>query len=167
MDKPMKISAAGRTWIAKWESTILYAYDDFNEQRVPLGGHARGTLTIGTGHTSAAGPPHVSPGMVITPFEADRIFAADLGPVEHEVARLIRPQLDQAQFDAVAGFEYNTGWLAHPHCSLTNALNAGKMGLAAEDFALYNKSKGRVMRGLVRRRHAEMVLFTTGKYVGP
>lgn len=163
----MKFSPEGVKFIGSWEALFLAAYDDATEKVVAPGGAVLGVLTIGRGHTTAAGPPIVVRGMTITEQYATDILARDLGAVEQEVARYIKPDLSQFQFDAVGSFQYNTGWLGHPHCSLTDALNAGRYDVAAADFALYDRASGRVMRGLVRRRHAEADIFTKGIYTGP
>lgn len=157
----MKTSPNGRKFIQGFEGTILQAYDDYNDKVVPVGGTVHGVLTIGTGHTSAAGLPNVVPGMTITLAEADQILAADLVRVEGEVLRYINVPLNQNQFDALVSFQFNTGWLGHTGCSLRNALNAGNYNLAASDFMLYDRASGRELPGLRRRRLAERALFLT------
>lgn len=162
----MQTSDKGRRFIASYEGLFLSAYDDANEHVVPLNGRVIGTLTIGYGHTSVAGPPKVHVGQTITEAEADAILKADIATVEREVGHYITAPLSQQQFDALVSFQFNTGWLAHPHCSLTTALNAGSYGVAAADFALYDRASGRVMAGLARRRKAEHDIFVSGNYVG-
>ena len=145
----MKTSANGRAFIEAFEGLSLKAYWD-----------ATGDVwTIGYGHTSVAGPPRVYRGMVITKDEADQILAADLASVEIEVSHFIKPTLTQYQFDPLVSFQFNTGWLGKSTCSLTKAINAGNLKLADEDFMLYDESGGRVMPGLIRRRHGEAVMF--------
>ena len=87
------------------------------------------------------------------------MFQSDLAVAENAVRRSVQFPLNQNQFDALVSFQFNTGWLAHPHCSLLNALNAGNYRLADEDFMLYDRSQGKVLAGLDRRRAAEMALF--------
>ena len=157
----MQTGAKGLALIKSFEGCILQSYDDFNDHIVNLGDRVRGTLTIGWGHTTAAGPPIVIAGMTITQDDADQILATDLKPVEIEVARYITAPLNQNQFDALVSFQFNTGWLAHPGCSLTRALNAGNYALADADFSLYDMASGRVLLGLQRRRKAEADLFNT------
>lgn len=160
----MKTSAAGRAFIESFEGLILQAYDDATDHIVPAGGKARGTLTIGYGHTTAAGYPAVTVGQTITKDQADAILANDLSAVEIEVARYITAPLSQQQFDALVSFQFNTGWLAHPNCSLTKAVNAKNYALGANDFALYDEASGRVLPGLARRRAAERNMFLNGVY---
>ena len=155
----MKTGVAGLALIKSFEGLFLQAYDDANDRIVHPGQHVRGTLTIGWGHTSVAGPPKVYVGQTITADEADAILQADLASVEIEVAHLIKVPLNQNQFDALISFQYNTGWLAHPNCSLARALNAGNYKVADADFMLYDMASGHVLQGLVRRRKAEMALF--------
>jgi lysozyme len=155
----MKTSPAGRAFIEGWEALFLKAYDDFNERVVKPGQHVKGTLTIGYGHTTAAGAPKVYVGMEITKEQADDILSADLAGVEIEVSHLVKVPLTQPQFDALVSFQFNTGWLSHPHCSLLAALNAGNYALADVDFMLYDRASGKVLKGLVARRRAEKAMF--------
>lgn len=71
MDTDMKTSAAGRAAIASREGCILTAYRD-----------SAGVLTIGVGHTTAAGEPKVTAPMKITAAQADEILSRDLAGVE-------------------------------------------------------------------------------------
>ena len=156
----MKTSDAGRkTLIEDFEGLFLQAYDDHNDHVVKPGEHVIGVLTIGYGHTDAAGPPKVYIGQTISHADADAILAADLASVEIEVSHLVRVPLNQNQFDALVSFQFNTGWLAHPHCSLLAALNAENYALAEKDFMLYDMASGKHLPGLTRRRAAERSWF--------
>ena len=155
----MKTSPAGRAFIEGFEGLFLQAYDDLNDHVVRPGEHVHGILTIGYGHTDTAGPPRVYVGQTIELGEADAILASDLAEVEIEVNHLVKVPLNQNQFDALVSFQFNTGWLAHPHCSLLTALNGGNYQLANEDFMLYDRARGKILAGLSRRRKREKELF--------
>lgn len=157
----MQTSPFGRKFIEGFEGLFLQAYDDANDHIVQPGQQVHGTLTIGYGHTSAAGPPKVYVGQSIDQSTADSILASDLSAVEIEVNHLVKVSLNQNQFDALVSFQFNTGWLAHPNCSLLKALNGGNYQLAANDFMLYDRASGQVLAGLVRRRSAERTMFNT------
>lgn len=144
----MRTSEHGRKFIEQWEGLFLHTYDD-----------GTGVLTIGYGHTDAAGPPHVYQGQVITREEADAILAADLGKVEANVNRLVKVPLNQNQFDALVSFDFNTGGLHRS--SLLRDINNGHLGHVVDDFNMWNRGGGHVMKGLVRRRAAEGKLFFT------
>lgn len=150
---------ARKTLIEDFEGLILQAYDDANDRVVKAGQYVHGTLTIGYGHTDAAGPPKVYIGQVITKEQADQILSDDLKAVENEVKKLVKVRLNSYQFDALTSFQFNTGWLGHKHCSLIEALNAGKYDLADKDFMLYDRAQGKVLKGLSRRRQAEKDWF--------
>ena len=157
----MKTSTNGRQLIEQFEGLILQSYDDANDRIVPVGGSANGTLTIGYGHTSAAGAPKVTPGMVITKQQADNILASDLGKVEADINKLVKVPVTQNQYDALVSFQFNTGSLGKS--SVLTALNNKDYNGAANKLMAY--TNGRVngqlvpMAGLVKRRTAEKALF--------
>lgn len=141
-------SAAGRAFIQKWEGCRLDAYKD-----------VAGVWTIGYGHTSMAGPPKVVPGLRITMAEADAILARDLGRYEAGVSNAVTRVPSQHQFDAMVSLCYNIGEGAFARSSVVRHFNAGDMDKAAASFALFRKSGGKVVQGLVNRRAAEAALF--------
>lgn len=151
------ISDNGRKLIEEFEGCILCAYDDYNDKIVGPGKHPRGTLTIGYGHTTAAGSPKVYVGMVITKEQADKILSTDLHAVELQVDHLVTVATTQNQKDALGSFEFNTGAL---HSStLLKLLNEGKYTEAADEFLKWNHADGVVLEGLTKRREAERALF--------
>lgn len=149
-----KTSPNGRKFIELWEGAALRAYDD-----------GTGVMTIGYGHTTAAGPPRVYRGMEITAAEADQILSADLASVEINVNHHVKVALNQNQFDALVSFDFNTGGL--DRSSLLRSINSGQADLFAKDFDMWDRGGGRVMPGLLKRRRAEYILFTTGEVKGP
>lgn len=156
----MKTSPKGRKLIERYEGLILGAYDDLRGDRiVQPGERVAGTLTIGYGHTTAAGSPKVFIGQRITREQADQILASDLVKVERDVERLVKVPLTQNQFDALVSFHFNTGALGKS--SALKLLNQKKYKEAADALTLYNKSKGATLQGLVRRRNEERKLFLT------
>jgi lysozyme len=155
----MKTSQNGRDLIESFEGLILQSYDDYNDHIVHIGDTVHGTLTIGYGHTNAAGPPRISIGDVFTKDQADAVLSDDLHKVEDQVSSLVKVPLNQNQFDALVSFEYNTGALGHS--SALTLLNESKYSEAADHLLLYNQAGGRVLAGLVRRRQAEQKLFLT------
>lgn len=157
----MKTSAKGRKFIESFEGLILKAYDDHNDHVVEVGQHAIGVLTIGYGHTDAAGPPKVYVGQQITQSDADNILASDLTSVEIEVNHLVRVPLNQDQFDALVSFQFNLGSLGKS--SVLTLLNSGDYKTAADHMLLYNHAEGHVVEGLTRRRNAERAMFLSAQ----
>jgi len=152
----MQTSTTGRDLIAEYEGCVLKAY------RCPAG-----VLTIGIGHTSAAGSPTVAAGMVITRDEADTILARDLLRFEAGVERLVKVPLTQGQFDSLVSFAFNLGETALKGSTLLRRLNAGDYTGAANEFGKWNRAGGRVLPGLTRRRTAEAALFRSAEVPTP
>jgi len=136
------------------EAIVLAAYND-----------GTGTMTIGAGHTAAAGPPAPRAGATISLTEAINIYRNDLAKTESQVQAAVRAVLSQHQFDALVSWHFNTG--AVSSATLTRKLNAGDAAGAAAEFARWNKSKGKVLEGLVARRERETAMFSKGDYGNP
>ena len=147
----MKVSAAGRKAIAGHEGVRLKAYPD-----PATGGEP---WTIGVGHTSAAGPPKVTKGMTITADECDEILSRDLAVFERAVESAVKAPLNQNQFDALVSFTFNVGVGNLQKSTLLRKLNAHDYRGAADQFAVWNKAAGKVMKGLTKRRADERALF--------
>ena len=144
----MKTSQAGIDLIKQFEGVRLESYV------CPAG-----VLTIGVGHTSAAGPPKVVPGMKITYQEANEILARDLVKYESAVDRLVTVPLSQNQFDALVSFTFNVGEGALAKSTLLKKLNAGKYSEVPAELMKWTKGGGRELPGLVRRRRAECAMW--------
>lgn len=143
----MRISAHGIAVAHYFEDCKLVAYPD-------PGSKDGKPWTIGWGHTG----PEVVKGLVWTQAKADAVFQADLLVREARVARLVKVPLTQGQYDALVLFEYNTGSLGTS--TLLKMLSAGDYQGAAGQFKRWNKNDGKEMRGLTRRRAAEVALWS-------
>lgn len=145
----MQTSATGRALIEACEGLRLKAYRD-----------AVGVLTVGFGHTTAAGKPIVKEGMELTgKAEADSILASDLKRVEDDVSKCLLVETKQCQFDALISFTYNLGIGNFKNSTLLRKVNAGDFTGAAAEFGRWNKAGGKVLAGLTKRRKAERLLF--------
>jgi GH24 family phage-related lysozyme (muramidase) len=116
--------------------------------------------TIGWGATGADRfhGGRIRPGTVWTQAQCDARLDEDLARFAAEVARAIgSAPTTQGQFDALVSFHYNTGAIAR--ATLTRRHIARDYTGAAAEFARWNKAGGRVLRGLSRRRAAEMALY--------
>lgn len=147
----MKTSDSGVALIKAHEGLRLEAYPDI--------GYGWDRATIGYGHTSQAGPPAVTRGMKITAADADAILRADLVKFEQAVAKAVKVPLTQSQFDALVSFTFNLGPGNLGKSTLLRKLNAGDYAGAAAEFPKWNKSNGKVLAGLTRRRADEQALF--------
>ncbi|MDF2586627.1 MAG: hypothetical protein K0S41_468 [Anaerocolumna sp.] len=114
--------------------------------------------TIGYGHYGA----DVMKGMIITQTQAEAYLKADLKTFEDAVNKNVKVNITQNQFDALVSFTYNCGPSALKSSTLLKKINSGNLIDASLEFAKWNKSGGKVLTGLVKRREAETVLFLAG-----
>lgn len=155
--------AARSRLLEPWEEFVGFVYDD---KRPKVHGHypewdggpVRGTLTIGFGHTDAAGAPKIAGGMKVTKEEADEILSHDLQPCVNAVNRTLRVEVTQHQFDALVDTYFNCPTAAVAAMKL---INAGQINDVPAKLLQYVCSKGERMQGLVNRRNAEIAWFHT------
>ncbi|MDS9468223.1 glycoside hydrolase family protein [Paracoccus sp. MBLB3053] len=142
----MKTNDAGLQVIKDSEGLRLTAYYDSGR-----------VLTIGYGHTSAAGSPRVAVGMTITAAEADEILRRDVAGAEAGVAELVTIDLTENQFSALVSFVFNIGRGQFAASTLLRKLNAGADPASEFDRWIYDD--GVRLNGLVTRRAKERALF--------
>jgi len=113
--------------------------------------------TIGYGHTGA----DVHPDMTIDHAQAEEFLRHDVRSAEAAVKRLVKVELTQHQFDALVDFAFNCGAGNLQHSTLLKLVNEGDFATASTHFGDWVKGGGHVLPGLVKRRHAETVLFNS------
>ena len=138
------ISQTGIDLIKQYEGCKLKAYQDSAK-----------IWTIGFGTTKG-----ITRGMVITPEEAEDLFRGDLIFSEDCIKRLVKVELTQNEFDALVSWTYNLGCGSLRRSTMLKHINRQehKM-LVTLEMKKWNKAKGRVLKGLTRRREAEAKLF--------
>lgn len=130
--------------IKKWEKLELTAY-------LPT---PNDVWTIGWGHTKG-----VYPGMKIDVTTAKKYFREDVAWVEKTIEDLVKVPLNQNQYDALASLIFNIGRTNFSKSTLLRKLNAKDYEGAANEFPRWRMQRGKVLRGLVRRRAEEMAYF--------
>lgn len=145
MRKP--IGAAGLALIQKFEGCRLKAYKPVKTEKY---------WTIGWGHYG----PDVREGQTITQAEADAMLKADCqrfaDAVDNPAYCPLTAQLNANQRDALISFTFNCG----AGCLKTLCRGRSLSQICAA-MALYDKSNGKPLAGLTRRRAAEQALFNT------
>jgi lysozyme len=96
---------------------------------------------------------------VLSATEIDEILKKDLNRFEAGVLRLIKVKLTQGQFDALVSFSFNVGLGNLQNSTLRMKLNRGDYEGAAEQFLVWTKAGGKVLKGLVIRRTHEKEMF--------
>ena len=129
-----------------------------------------GIPTIGWGSTRYPNGVRVSMNdPAITQTKADKMLLCDLHAFEADVTMLTKSvKLTQNQFDALVDFAYNCGsdididttpeGLGDSTLLKKVLANPNDPNISKE-FAKWNKSKGAVSNGLVKRREAEYNLY--------
>lgn len=163
---PRKTSIAGLNLIKSFESCHrpvgsgkFAAYPD------PAPGSNGLPVTIGWGSTRDFDGKPIKPGTVWTQEQCNRKKAEDMAAFEKSVAKALGGSLvatSQPQFDALVSFTYNLGAGNLRSSTLLRKHKAGDHSGAAREFVKWNRARGRVMRGLTRRRKAESKLYRSG-----
>jgi lysozyme len=119
-----------------------------------------GVLTIGVGHTSAAGAPEVHEGMTITETEAFEIFDRDNDYFEKIVLDTVLVPMKTHQFDALASFVFNIGETQWKDSTMLELLNQGDYAGALEQFKVWKKPPE-----IIPRRRGEYAEFGYAIYI--
>ena len=137
-----ELSKEGLNLIISFEGLRLTAYKAISTEKY---------YTIGYGHYGS----DVTKGMRITKGEAERILVQDCQKfVSHVNSYDKKYNFTQNQFDALVSFAFNVG-------SITQLTQGGTRTISqiSEAILLYNKSGGKVLKGLTNRRKKEKQLF--------
>ncbi len=145
----MKISDKGLNLLKQFEGCSLKPYSD-----------AVGVATIGYGCTFYENGEKVQlSDAEITEERATELLKNVLKQFENDVAEVVKVDLTQSQFDALVCFAYNTGSNALRNSTLLKKLNDGDTLGATCEFTRWHFANKKALKGLLRRRLAEAVLF--------
>lgn len=131
---------------------LIKAFEGFREKSYKAVSTEK-YYTIGYGHYGA----DVKRGQTITVEQGDQLLVDDLKKFEAKVNEYSsRYNFNQHEFDALVSFAYNIG-------SIDQLTDNGKRSRAdiRAHWLEYNKSGGKVIKGLVTRRTKELELFNT------
>jgi lysozyme len=121
-----------------------------------------GVLTIGWGHTNAQ-HRQFDKHARWTQVDCDAALLEDLAVVGEQVSGQLHGRgaaaIGQHRFDALVSFVFNVGIGAFKRSTLLRRVNERDYARAALEFHRWNRSGGKVLPGLVRRRAAEALLF--------
>ena len=140
----MKISKAGIDFIIGFEGFSAKACKCVSTEKY---------YTIGYGHYGS----DVKKDDTITKEEARKLLESDLLSFEKKVSKYdSKYDFNQNEFDALVSFAYNVGNIDQLTANGTRSRDK-----ISECMLLYNKSGGKVLNGLTKRRKAERELFLT------
>lgn len=110
--------------------------------------------TIGYGYTR-----NVKQGDVVTKEEAEELLRFDLEHAANIVAQNVTVPLNEHQRAALISFVYNVGAGAFAESTLLKELNSRNYDAVPAQLTRWTKAGGRELKGLVRRRQAELELW--------
>ena len=146
----MKISQNGLNLIKEFEGLSLKPYLDV--VNIPTIGWGNTYYPDGKKVTMNDKPIDELKANEILEYIANKDFASF-------VSKVVKVPLNQNQFDALVSFAYNVGNGSLQNSTLLKKLNSGDYQGASNEFLRWNKSGGKVLSGLTKRREKERALF--------
>ena len=154
----------GVTLLKSVEALHLLPYDDQTGKGITA--WVAGA-TIGYGHLIAKGD-WATYKAGLTAAQSDALFATDLAPFVEAVSDSITVGLQQYEFDALVILAFNIGVTGFKGSSVVKLVNFPKAVTAYASLEAawksWNKSQGKVMKGLDNRRRCEWKIYTMAPY---
>lgn len=146
----MRISKNGIDLIKSFEGYRSKAYLD--SSGIPTIGY--GNTYYPDGRKVRLNDPPINESM------SNQLLIESLKVFESGVIDSITSRINQNQFDALVSFAYNIGLSNFRRSTLLKKLNVNPNDKSIRDeFLRWNKSSGKVLSGLTRRRESESNLF--------
>lgn len=125
--------------------------------------------TIGYGHLIAQDEWKAYEGG-ISESDAEALFRSDLAPFVTTVGDVVTALVSQSEFDALVMLAFNIGRGSFARSSAVRLVNDPSAVTAyrtlEEAWKAWNKSQGKVMKGLDNRRNCEWNVYARGIYQG-
>lgn len=162
----MKTSLNAKDIMKKMESLALLPYDDQVGVKPAIKNYVKGA-TIGYGHLISQAEWYKYKNG-ISEKDADFLFDSDLAPFEKAINELVvsKKTLKQNEFDALIMLVFNIGVANFRTSSVLKFVLGQPSSYSSLQSAwgAWNKSQGKVMNGLTKRRALEYKLYTDGLY---
>jgi lysozyme len=144
------LNKASLDLIKRWEGCKLKAYKC-----------SAGVWTVGYGLTTNAGFIEVGPGTKITQAEADWYLEKAIERFLAQITPAITAPISENELGAFTSLAYNVGPTAFRKSSALRHFNAGNKDRVPASMRKWRKAGGKVVKGLINRREAEIDLFLT------
>lgn len=161
----MRLSQAGINLLANYEQLRLKIYDDQTRKVI---NHYMPGATIGYGHLIIDAKEFERYKNGISASQAMSLLRQELTKYENGVKKFIKVNLTQSQFDALTIFCYNigvgnkiNGFGGSTVVKIVNGESSENLDSA---WKMWNKSQGKVMRGLSKRRESELKIYYKADY---
>lgn len=161
--KSKSMSNKGIIKLKEWEGCKLEPYDDQTGKEIYK--WCKGA-TIGVGHLIPKSVWHLY-NTVITEGYAIELLKEDIKKFEKAVIDKVIVDLKQHEFDALCILAFNIGITGFKKSTVLKMINdpeykSNSYKNLKEAWKAWNKSQGKVMRGLINRRNKEWKLYTGG-----
>ena len=134
------------------------AWEEVPETDAPEVSGPRARAEPGEGlHFAAVGAPLAGGGEE----QAEEALREELLGFCKYVEEYVKVPLNQNQFDALVSWTYNLGPTNLKQSTMLKVLNEGNYDEVPEQIKRWNKARGQVLNGLVRRREAEAEMFVS------
>lgn len=131
---------------------LIKSFEAFSEYHYTC---LAGYETVGWGHVILDNETINEP---LSEEDGEFLLRKDVEKAEKAVLRNIKVPLEDYQFDALVSFTFNCGPGAIQRSTLRMKLNRQEYDMG-EEFLKWNKIKGKISKGLTRRRIAEAEMF--------
>ena len=144
------------------EGTRYVPYDDARpDYELKPGDKIVGTLTCGVGHTG----PDVKIGEVWDQARVDSTLRADLDEHARQMDSLVKVSLTQGQYNGLLDWVFEEGIGRLHNSTLLHVLNEGHYDQVPDQLRKWVYAGGKKMAGLVRRREAEIALWSNAPQI--
>ena len=155
----MKMGSSGLAALKVAEGYNATLYNDGNTKK-------EGHCTIGYGHLvhydicNSKKHPSEKPFINgIKKKNAISILKKDFASAEKAVNKYVTVKLTQNQFDALVIFAFNVGIGGFKNSTALKELNNQNYNKVPSQLKRWNKSRGKVMQGLINRRNKEIQIW--------
>lgn len=162
--KVYKLSSKAVDLLQSIETLATKPYDD--QTGLDISEWVKGA-TIGYGHLiSKTDWKKYKDGFTKT--DAIKLFEADLSPFINTVKSKLKVNITQNEFDALVILVFNIGSKGFKNSSVLKLVNDPSTKTTFKNleaaWKAWNKSNGRINKGLINRRNSEWNIFTKGIY---
>lgn len=120
--------------------------------------------TIGYGHLISGVKVFEKYKSGISESQADILFDDDIHEYVQTVRFFIKEKITQHEFDGLVMFAFNVGIYAFKKSTVVKIINGESSKNLRDAWLSFKFSQGRINRGLINRREAEMNVFFNGVY---
>ncbi|MFN7038704.1 MAG: lysozyme [Alphaproteobacteria bacterium] len=91
--------------------------------------------------------------------EAEKLLLNDMLKIEKFILKSLKISVSIGQINALISFAFNVGNAAFQRSTLRQKINSKNFEEVPREFRRWIKARGRILKGLVRRREEEIKMF--------